>query len=112
MLKKFSAAGVTLHEIAKFMYRDDPEVPSALEGIIKKTEEFVETMRSELVNDILIRLAQSTPKKGNKIPSPSPIKKGNNQIFLQDFFKRKLFEILNFRHRKKNWTFKALVELS
>jgi len=81
VLKKFSAAGVTLHEIAKFIYRDDPEVPSTLEGLIKKTEEFVETMRSELVNDILVRLAQATPKK-SKLPSPA--KKGFDQELIED----------------------------
>jgi len=63
VLKKFALAGLTIHEIGTFMYRDDPEIESPIEAIIKETEEFVETMRSSRVKDIFTRLAQLSPRK-------------------------------------------------
>jgi len=59
------------------MYRDDPEIPSAIEGVIKETEDFVETMRSSVFNNIVSKLADNSPKKKSKpISFPSP-KKGS-----------------------------------
>ena len=69
VLKKFALSGLTLHEIGAFMYRDDPEIESPIEGIVKETEEFVETMRSSRVKDIFIRLSQLSPRKKPPVAS-------------------------------------------
>lgn len=84
VLKKFSNNGLTLHDIGTFMYRDDPEIPSAIEGVIKETEDFVETMRSSVFNNIVSKLADNSPKKKSKpisFPSPKKEQENNEEIY-------------------------------
>jgi len=59
VLQHCALSGLSLHETATFMYRDDPEEPSALEGLINETEEFVEKIRREIPT-------RATEPSGNK----------------------------------------------
>jgi hypothetical protein len=61
VLQTCALSGLSLHEAATFMYRDDPEEPSALEGLINETEEFVEKIRKEIPT-------RATEANGNKKP--------------------------------------------
>ena len=45
-MKKFAFAGLTIKDVGEFMYREDPEIMSPLEEIIKKTEEFNSAIQS------------------------------------------------------------------
>jgi len=83
VLKKFANNGLTIHDIGTFMYRDDPEIESAIEGLIKETEDFVETMRSSVFNNIVNKIADNSPKKKSKpVSFPSPTKeKEEEQVY-------------------------------
>lgn len=66
VLKKCALAGLTIHEIGTMMYRDDPDLPSALEELIQKTEEFCETIVKSVPKELLKELTKTEKKKSLK----------------------------------------------
>ncbi len=53
MLKKGATAGLTLFEIGTLLYRDDPDFPSPIEEIIRKTEELCHTIKTSVPRGVL-----------------------------------------------------------
>lgn len=62
-LKKGALAGLTLFEIGALLYRDDPDFPSPIEEIIKKTEELYLSMRNSSSNEVFPAYGKLTTLK-------------------------------------------------
>jgi len=48
------------------MFREDPDIPSPIEEIIRKTEEFYHTMKTSMPREIINGITQSEKKRRSK----------------------------------------------
>ncbi len=57
LLKRAALKGFTLYEIGQILYKEDPDIPSPMEKIIKRTQDYMEYLKAAH----LLKIQNATP---------------------------------------------------